>query len=510
MSLMARGLTKSFGGERALDGVDLEIADGEIHALLGPNGSGKSTLIGCLSGRLAPDSGEMVVAGEPVERFSPRSAFAAGTAVIYQHFSLVPTLNVRDNVFLGSEQMRATGIDRRSENDDTRELLAIVQSSIDPGAKVSSLSVGQKQLVEIAKALRHRPKLLVLDEPTAALSEAEATVLGVQLRRLRESGLAILYVTHLLGEVFQLADRVTVLRDGRVALSKPIDELDRARVIEAISPRGGVSTRDRTAESTKANPVLLDLDGFEAQGVGPIDLQVAEGEVVALFGLLGAGRSELLEGLYGIRGPTAGEVTFAGRPFAPRSPRRSLDRGIALVPADRASQSIFASRSALDNLLLPSFAGLSRGFLRSRQRERSSFGATAAELRLVPPRAGSQARTFSGGNQQKLAVGRWLTKALHTRLLLLDEPTQGIDVGARGDMYELIRSFVSDEGRAALFTSSDPEEVEALADRVLVLVRGQIVAELRGHEINAKAMLGLAHGSSDPETQASGERKHVD
>ena len=246
MALEVHGLSKAFGGEHALAGVDLEIADGEIHALLGPNGSGKSTLIGCLSGRLAPDAGVMDLGSGPVKRFTPRSAFAAGTAVIYQHFSLISSLSVVDNVFLGSER---TGfgrrLDRSNELVEVDAALSNLGAEFDRSAPVSTLSVGQKQLVEIAKAMRHAPKLFVLDEPTAALGEAEARQLGRRLRGLRDSGLAILYVTHLLSEVFEIADRVTVLRDGKTVLSAATADLRREQVIAAISPRGRATARNR-------------------------------------------------------------------------------------------------------------------------------------------------------------------------------------------------------------------------------------------------------------------------
>jgi ribose transport system ATP-binding protein len=497
--LQVRGLSKAFGGELALDGVDLDIADGEIHALLGPNGSGKSTLIGCLSGRLTPDQGTIDLGAGPRRRFTPRSAFAAGAAVIYQHFSLISSLSVVDNVYLGSERT-ALGhrLDRSGESRATSTALAELGAEVQTSAPVSALSVGQKQLVEIAKAMRHEPKLLVLDEPTAALGEAEARALGQQLRRLRDSGLAILYVTHLLSEVFDIADRVTVLRDGRTVLSSPTADLGREQVIRAIAPRGGAIARERQAEQKRAGASrLLSLDSFTAPGVGPVDLDVDSGEVLAIFGLLGSGRSELLEGLYGIRGRTGGEVSLAGKPFRPRSAGRSLRQGLGLVPADRGSQSVLAEMSALDNMLLPHFGKVGWRLWRSRRRERAAFEATAGVLRLKPSLPASPARNYSGGNQQKLVVGRWLTEASRVRMLLLDEPTQGIDVGARADLYELVRRFAAEAGRAVLFTSSDPEEVEALADRVLVLVRGGIVAELRGEDITSERMLDLAHGNQD-------------
>ncbi|OJU83902.1 MAG: hypothetical protein BGO11_00815 [Solirubrobacterales bacterium 70-9] len=502
MPLEVRGLTKAFGGELALDGVDLDIGAGEIHALLGPNGSGKSTLIGCLSGRLVPDRGSMAVGGKPVSRFTPRSALAAHTAVIYQHFSLAPTLSVADNVFLGSEHVRKGGLlDRRRQRAETQALLNRLGVDIDPRAPVSALSVGQKQLVEIAKALRHEPELLILDEPTAALGEAEARALGRQLIGLRNSGLSILYVTHLLGEVFEIADKVTVLRDGRVALRVDKQATDRGEILRAIAPAGGAHELSRSdAESPDGTPVL-ELRQFRAPGVGPIDLRVGKGEVVAVFGLLGSGRSELLEALYGLHGRTGGTVSLQGETFVPRSPSRSLRRGVALVPADRARQSVFADLPAIDNMLLPHLAAIGSPLWRSRRGETRTFTRTAEAMRLAPPVARAPARSYSGGNQQKLVVGRWLASLREIGLLLLDEPTQGIDIGARGDLYELVRGFAATNSRGVLFTSSDPDEVLALADRVLVIARGRLVAELRGSTVTAEAMLDQAH--------QQGEMAHV-
>ena len=273
MSLTVHRLTKSYGGELALDGVSLEVADGEIHALLGPNGSGKSTLIGCLSGRHSPDHGSMTIGAETSTAFTPRTAFAAGTAVIHQHFSVIPPLSVADNIFLGSEQTVWGGrINRGRQAAEADSLSATLGAHINARSAVATLSVGEQQLVEIAKAMRHRPKLLILDEPTAALGEAEARILGQQLRRLREAGLAILYVTHLLGEVFEIADRVTVLRDGRAVLTATIDELTPREVIAAIAPRQReAATQRRDRRSARAEQVL-ELAGFGAPGIGPIDL----------------------------------------------------------------------------------------------------------------------------------------------------------------------------------------------------------------------------------------------
>ena len=509
MALTAQGLTKAFGGELALDGVDLEIADGEIHALLGPNGSGKSTLIGCLSGRLAPDAGTMAIGGETATRFSPRAAFAAGMAVIYQHFSLVPSLSIADNVFLGSEHTNSVGrLSKSRQRREAGELLAELGVELDPKIRVSSLSVGNRQLVEIAKAMRHRPRVLILDEPTAALGEAEARALGGQLRRLRNSGLAILYVTHLLNEVFEIADRVTVLRDGRAVLGAAVGEIEREDVIKAIAPRGTAVEPSRSASDQGARESVLSLRRFSAPGVGPIDLEVADGEVLAVFGLLGSGRSELLEGLFGVAGGTSGEVSLQGKPFNPQSASRSLRSGLGLVPADRARQSVLAEMSALDNMLLPHFPQIASPVWRSRRKERRAFGNTASLLGLDPPAPGAFAKTFSGGNQQKLVVGRWLMDGSGIDVLLLDEPTQGIDVGARADLYKLVRQYAARSGRGVLFTSSDPEEVRALADRAVVISRGRLVGELRGRAITDQALLEAAHQTTETSNPSRGAHVH--
>jgi ribose transport system ATP-binding protein len=499
MSVAVQDLSKSFGGELALDGMQLEVADGEIHALLGPNGSGKSTLIGCLSGRLTPDRGSMTVGDHTsVHRFTPRSAFAAGTAVIYQHFSLIPPLSVVDNIFLGSERTGSGGwVDRARQRAEASEILARLGARFDPRVLVASLSAGEKQLVEIAKALRHRPQLLVLDEPTAALGELEARTLGQQLRKLRDSGLAILYVTHLLSEVFEIGDRVTVLRDGRTVLTAGIDELSPSEVITAIAPETAADVPAPNRRGASAGGArVLELSGFAAPGIRPLDLSVSAGEVVAVFGLLGSGRSELLEGLHGIRGRTEGRVALAGADFVPTSPARSIKCGLALVAADRGRQSIFAGMSARDNILMPHFAKLGRSWWRNRKAENTKFSATAHVLHIHPPRPEAVAWTYSGGNQQKLVVGRWLTDPSNARVLLLDEPTQGIDVGTRADLYDLIRRFARRPGHGVLFTSSDPEEVQALADRAYVLARGSIVEELSSDDIAPERLLDLAHRAS--------------
>jgi ABC-type sugar transport system ATPase subunit len=476
--------------------VDLNVKDGEIHALLGPNGSGKSTLIRCLSGAVRPDDGTIEVGGIEHLAFTPREAIAAGTAVIYQNFSLVPSLTVAENVFLGDELRAGLRIDRAAQETQAGRLLAQFGRPIRADIPVGRLRVGDRQLVEIAKALRRSPKLLVLDEPTAALGERESEQLGVHLRRLRDEGLAILYVTHLIGEVFAIADRVTVLRDGHIVLKDDVASVNAAQIIEAISPASGQRIVAGTRGREKSGDSLaLELNDVVVEGVGPITLSLQSGEVLAVFGLLGSGRTELLEAIYGSRKIVSGLVRVGGRQLKVTSPSAALRAGIALVAGERIRQSIFDKMSTMDNMLLPHVARLSRWLTRRKKTERAIFHDTAKDLRLQPNDPNTIAWALSGGNQQKLAVGRWLAALHHVDVLLMDEPTQGIDVGARRDLYELVRRLAHGDGKSILFTSSDPEETLSLADRVLVLRRGRIVAELEPEGLTEQRILSIAHGA---------------
>jgi ribose transport system ATP-binding protein len=487
------GVTKRYGDTEVLAGIDLEFHPGEVHALLGANGAGKSTLIKCLSGATQPSSGEIAIGDERSSGLTPRQALAAGVAVIYQHFSLIPSLSVADNVYLGSELRSAGGVRRRLEQErKTAELLARLGVDISPRRKVSTLPVAEQQLVEIAKAIHRDAHVLILDEPTASLSDAETVALLAHVSRLRDEGFVIVYVTHLLNEVFEVADRVTVLRDGQVRLGRPVAEVSRDDLVEAIS--GAAEAADRREPAT-GGAVVLATEQLTGERLGPVNLELRTGEIVGVFGLLGSGRPALLETLYGIRPSSDGRVTLRGEPFRPKSPRDSIGRGLALVPAERLRQSMFPSLSTSDNLLLARLGSLGRAGVRSLRSERRSYGQLSDQLRLRAPGPRAPAWTLSGGNQQKLAVGRWLGQDRAGGVLMLDDPTQGIDVGARHELYRALGALAADAGYAILFTSSSPEEVTALADRALVLRQGRVVAQLPHHELREDRLLALAHDS---------------
>jgi len=493
MGLEVRGLTKRYGGVTVLSGVDLAVGDGEIHALLGANGAGKSTLIKCVSGAVTPDAGTIRVGDHEVRSHSPRSARAAGVAVIYQDFSVAASLDVTENVFLGQELRRGPFVRRREQRRLTREWLARLGADLDPDAGVSLLSGAGLQLVEIMKALVSEPRVLILDEPTAALTADEAATLADQCRRLRDTGLAIVYVTHRLGEVFELADRVTVLRGGEVALTARVAETTPAQLVDTIAGRT-VST-DTAEARAGTGPPVLEVQGLVSAGIGPIDLEVRAGEVVGVYGLLGSGRTELLETVLGAQPRTGGEVRIDGRPVRYRRPAEAVADGVALVPSDRLRKGVFLTLPGADNVLLPTYRRFARfGFLRRRAAEGASFTALARRLALHPLTGAIPGRSYSGGNQQKLVVGRWLST--ECRLLLLDEPTQGVDVGARSDLYASLRA-VAAAGSAVVVTSSEPDELRQLADRVVVLTRGRAAAELPGAEATEGRLLELSHRGED-------------
>lgn len=488
-------LTKHYGSVRAISDITMEIRPGAVHALLGPNGAGKSTLIKCIAGAIRPSAGSITIDGTEHSELTPRQAMDAGIAVIYQQFSLVSHLSVADNIFLGHELRTAVGTVRRAEQSRrVAEVLARVGADIDPRTPVGSLSVAQQQVIEIAKALARESRLLVLDEPSASLSETERQHLMRLVRALRADGLQILYITHLLDEVMELADDVTVLRDGRVSLSSTAAELDMSDLINAIT--GGVDDQPPPdAHEPSDAPVALDIRALAGDRLGPVDLTVRAGEVVGVFGLLGSGRTELVETIYGVRARTAGTICVEGRGRRFASPRAALRDGVALVPAERVRQSLFADMNVKDNLLIGSYRDL-RGQLgvRSTAREHAGYAATKDLVQLTSARPSLPVMQLSGGNQQKVAIGRWLVTPGRLRVFLLDEPTQGIDVGTRRELYRLVRDMAREQQLAVVMTSSYPEEIVSVSDRAVVLAHGRVVVELTGADLTSATLLAHANG----------------
>ncbi|MDG4808831.1 sugar ABC transporter ATP-binding protein [Micromonospora sp. WMMD1120] len=472
--LTLRGIGKSFLGVRVLADVDLDVAPGEVHAVVGENGAGKSTLMKIVSGGHAPDEGTMEFAGEPRAFRGPRDAQRAGVGIIHQEFNLLPERTVAENVYLGHEPVRRGLVDRRAMLDRTRQLLtSIGETSLPADARVGQLGVAQQQVVEIAKALALDARLLIMDEPTAALADHEVELLYGLVRRLQERGIGLLYVSHRLTEVFDLSDRITVLKDGRRVTTvdtaaTTADELVRHMVGRELS-----SYYPDRADPDDIGAVRLSVRGAGNRKLRDISVELRAGEVLGIGGLQGSGRSALARALFGVAPFTTGEVTLDGAPVRLRSPRAAMRAGIAYVTEDRKGEGIVARQSVLDNALLASRAVFAA---------RSGHAARTARVRellaAVEVRAAGddqEIRFLSGGNQQKVVLARWL--ALTPRILLFDEPTRGIDVGAKSAIHDLVRRLARD-GAAVLMISSDLPELLGMSDRIVVMRDGRVAGEL--------------------------------
>ncbi len=484
-----RGISKSFPGVRALDDVSLTILAGEVHMLLGQNGAGKSTLIKVLYGAAHPEHGEFLFDGRPVRISSTSDARRLGIAVIFQEFSLVPYLNIAQNIFLGREiKGRVPGvIDHRRMHAEARRLLEMLGSSLDTRTPAHSLGIAQQQIVEIAKALSQNARILVMDEPTAALSEHEIARLFDVIRTLKADGLAVVYISHRLREVFAIADRITVLRDGRrVASVRPgetsIDELVRLMVGREVD----TTYRHRFCE--KPGDVVLAVEDLHAEnGVRGVNLDVRAGEIVGLAGLVGSGRSEVARAIFGADRISRGHVRVLGQELKDR-PDIAVGVGVGLVPENRKAEGLALVRSVHDNLLV---AGLRRLFP---DRWYRSGGAASVvsdligRLQIVTPSPYRLARFLSGGNQQKVVIGKWLNAG--SKFYIFDEPTRGIDVGAKAEIYRLLENLVG-QGAGVLMISSELPEMVAVCDRTYVMHNKMIVGELGRADLTEENILRM-------------------
>jgi len=491
-----RDIGKSFGAARALEAVSLRIARGSIHALVGENGAGKSTLGKIVSGVIPPDHGELLLGSEPVRFHSPREAIARGIVLIAQELSLVPALSVAENVFLGTEPRRAGFLRRAALRRRYAELAGSVGFELDGDAPVRRLRVADQQKVEIMRALSREAGLIVMDEPTAALSRPDVARLHETIRRLAGSGTTIVLVSHLLREVLDLAQQVTVLRDGRVVRTAAAADETEQSLLNAMLGRSLGATFPAKRPPGAAAPVVLSVAGLAAAGVNGVSLDVRAGEIVGLAGLVGAGRTELARALQGASPVTAGTVRVAGgRDLAgSRSTRRALDAGVAMIPESRQEQGLLLMRSVTENASLASLRKFSRFGLMRRRAERRAVEQMLGRVDVRAPSPAAPAGTLSGGNQQKLLFARMLLCG--PRVLVADEPTRGVDVGAKRAIYDLLTTLAAD-GLGVLLISSDIEEILGLAHRVLVMRTGTITAELSGSGLTEAAILGAAFDTTE-------------
>ena len=499
--LEVRGIEKTFPGVRALSGVSFDVRPGEVHALLGENGAGKSTLIKIVSGVYQPDRGSILVNGEQVHFFTPDDARRAGVATIYQELLLFPELSVAENIFLGHAPLAGAGrIDWRAMRAEAARLLDSLEiDDLSPDQIVGVLTVGNRQRVEILRALSHDARILIMDEPTAALTESDVTRLFDVVRRLKRRGVGIVYISHRLDEIFAIADRVTVLRDGAYVGSRDVADTNVAELVQMMVGRRIESLFPKTVAPIGA-PVLEARDLVRRPLTKGVSLTVRSGEIVGLAGLVGSGRSELAQTLFGMTPSESGEVRLNGESVRIDSPETARAKGIAYVPEDRGTQGLVRGMSVLHNFSLAALGSLSRAGFIDRAAERRMALEGVARFSVKTSSVDETAGRLSGGNQQKIVLGKWL--ANNPKLLILDEPTRGIDVGAKAEIHRLMSQLAA-EGVAILMISSELPEVLGMSDRVLVMREGRLVAEFDRADATSEAVGSAMMGGTSSAERAA-------
>jgi ABC-type sugar transport system ATPase subunit len=494
--LLVTNARKSFGGLRAVDDVTFELRRAEIHAIVGENGAGKSTLIKLITGAHQPDSGTIEIAAHVYQGISADQARALGVAVVYQEFTLLPELTVAENIFLGAQPRNAFGlVDIRGRRNHAQELLSRLGVTIDANRLVRTLTVGEQQIVEVAKALAIDAHILIMDEPSAVLPTNDLDRLFELVRTLRGQGTSIIYISHRLAEIYELADRVTVMKDGRSVATVPVGQTSRSALVEMMVGRP-LSEQYPHGSQHFGKPVLKIRDLAVDRCVSGVTFECREGEIVGLAGLGGSGRTTVCRAIVGLARIDSGDISCMGI-SPPRDPHEAATRGIVLIPEDRARHGLVLGKPISFNVSLPWLTMLQRlkvildlgAELRMVKRAVRDFG-------VRPPDAGSLVDNLSGGNQQKVVLGKWL--ALTPKLIVLDEPTRGIDVGARADIYKLIRSF-AEQGIAIVMASSDLPEILGMSDRVIVLHEGRQVGDIQSESATEQLVMHLATGEPTAE-----------
>ncbi len=483
------GIGKRFGATVALAAVDFDVAPGEVHALMGENGAGKSTLMKIIGGVHRPDTGRITLDGAPLRLAGAQDAGRAGIRTVFQELTVLPNLSVARNLAVGREPCRAGGLwlDVAAMRAGALDTLARLGINLDPDTPTSQLSAGQRQMLEIARACADTPRVLILDEPTSSLGSREEEVLFALIARLKAAGTGIVYITHRMAEVFRLADRITVLRDGTSVATGPAGGFTKDSLIAAMVGR---AVPPRSAATATPGPEALRLQGLaRAPAVRGVDLVLHQGEVLGLAGLLGAGRSETARLIAGADRPDAGRMQLFGAAHAPRSVAEAMATGIAFLPEDRKTEGLVLPLSVADNLALPSLQSLSRGGLVTPARIAALARDWIARLGIKTASPDLPVQALSGGNQQKVALARWLAR--NPRLVLLDEPTRGVDVGAKAEIHAQIRALAA-QGVAVLVISSELPELLGLCDRIAVMARGRIAGEMPGASATEERLLALA------------------
>lgn len=486
-------ITKKYPGVLALNDVSIQVKPGEILGLVGENGAGKSTLIKTCSGVVKPDSGKIVIDGEEFSSMTPRLSEKHGIAIIYQEFNNVRGLSVAENMFLGNPITKKGGllIDKRAMEKQALKTFEQLNVNIKPSALVGNISVGYQQMVEIAKAIKQDAKVIIMDEPTAALAKAEVHSLYKVCELLRSQGIAIIYISHRLDEIFHLTDRIVVLRDGQYIKTLQTSETNVDELIKLMVGRDLNETYPPRGDFIDKDKVILELQNVTAKGFKNVSFKINKGEILGVSGFVGAGRTEMAEALFGISKKEEGNILFNGKELDVKGPRQAIDAGIALVPEDRKQQGAILQQDITKNINMPTYKKISKASVINSRIEKETAKKYKDEMRIKTPSLIQLVKNLSGGNQQKVVIGKWL--AANSELIILDEPTRGIDVGAKYEIYKLMNDLI-EEGKTILMISSELEELMGMADRIIVLSEGKLMGELDKKDFEQDRIMRMASG----------------
>lgn len=483
-----KNVHKSFGGVSVLNGVDFDLQKGSVHALVGQNGAGKSTMMKILTGVYTCDSGAIYIDGSKVKMNSYSDAVSHGISLIFQELSLIPTLTVAENIFLNREILEGPFLDKKSMERKAHELLQSLDIDVDVHSRVEDLDVGVCQMIEIAKALSVNAKVLILDEPTASLSEKETAHLFTLINSLKQRGVSMIYISHRMAEIFKICDTITVLRNGSIVTTKPTRDYSLTGLIEDMIGRktAALTTADEELASKCTGRPLMTVEHLNCGSrLKDVSFELREGEVLGLAGLMGSGRTEVVESLFGLNKDASGQVTINGQPYEIKGVRHAIDSGLALIPEDRRREGLVLMHSVEENLIVPIFDKLKRGLLLENKKVADIAERSISDIAIKTHSRKTPAFNLSGGNQQKIVVGKWLNSA--PSVLLLDEPTAGVDVGSKREIIDKVRDFVG-ENRAAIFISSDILELISACDRFIVFYDGKVTATYDRSEITEEVL----------------------
>ena len=483
-----KNVHKSFGGVSVLNGVDFDLQKGSVHALVGQNGAGKSTMMKILTGVYTCDSGAIYIDGSKVKMNSYSDAVSHGISLIFQELSLIPTLTVAENIFLNREILEGPFLDKKSMERKAHELLQSLDIDVDVHSRVEDLDVGVCQMIEIAKALSVNAKVLILDEPTASLSEKETAHLFTLINSLKQRGVSMIYISHRMAEIFKICDTITVLRNGSIVTTKPTRDYSLTGLIEDMIGRktAALTTADEELASKCTGRPLMTVEHLNCGSrLKDVSFELREGEVLGLAGLMGSGRTEVVESLFGLNKDASGQVTISGQPYEIKGVRHAIDSGLALIPEDRRREGLVLMHSVEENLIVPIFDKLKRGLLLESKKVADIAERSISDMAIKTHSRKTPAFNLSGGNQQKIVVGKWLNSA--PSVLLLDEPTAGVDVGSKREIIDKVRDFVG-ENRAAIFISSDILELISACDRFIVFYDGKVTATYDRSEITEEVL----------------------